>query len=65
MELVMQVYNFVLVQGPVILGALLAIVGGLKVLAGLSPWEWDNKAVAAIDSILQKVRSILPYKENK
>lgn len=57
----------VLADGSVILGALLAILGGLKVLARYTSSEADDKALEAAEGALRKVRDLvaklLPFKK--
>lgn len=35
-----------------ILGGILTIIGGASVLARVTPWEWDNKALDFIQKII-------------
>jgi hypothetical protein len=48
----------VLTQAGVILGALLSILGGLKVLARYTSSEADDKALAAVENLLLKIKNL-------
>ena len=63
MSEILAVYNFIVSQGPDILVGLLAGLGALKILADVSPWTWDEKALAQIEKALNLVKNILPKKK--
>jgi hypothetical protein len=48
----------ILEKGSMVLGALLAILGGLKVLARLTKSEWDDKALDAVERILSPIAAL-------
>lgn len=48
----------VLQHAGIILGALLAILGGLKVLARYTSTEADDKALEAVEGVLAKIQSL-------
>lgn len=52
-------YLELLQQGSIVLGAVLAILGGLKVLARYTKTQADDKALEAIEKILQPIASLL------
>jgi hypothetical protein len=56
-ELLQKVLD-VLAEAGAIVAALLAVIGGLKVLARYTSWEWDDKALDAADALLSKIRDI-------
>ena len=56
-------YLELLNQGSVILGAVLAILGGLKILARYTKTDVDDKVLAAIESPLAFIANLLKKKE--
>jgi hypothetical protein len=56
-------YLEILNQGSVILGAVLMIIGGLKILARYTKSEVDDKVLAAIESPIVMLRNIFGKKE--
>jgi uncharacterized protein YbbC (DUF1343 family) len=48
----------ILAQAGVVVGALLSILGGLKVLARYTSSEADDKALEAIEAFLVKIRDL-------
>lgn len=48
----------ILAQAGVVIGALLSILGGLKVLARYTSTEADDKVLEAIEGFLVKVRDL-------
>lgn len=48
----------ILAQAGVVIGALLSILGGLKVLARYTHSEADDKVLESIESFLVKIRDL-------
>lgn len=45
-----HIITFIQGSGSDILSATLMVIGGLKVIARYTPFDWDDKALAAIES---------------
>jgi hypothetical protein len=50
-------------QGSYVVGALLAILGGLKLLARLTKAEWDDRVLDAAEKPLRAIQSLLARKD--
>jgi hypothetical protein len=54
--------DFLTTAGPTILGAVLTALGGLKVIARYTPFEWDDKILDAAEKPFQYLSSLLGKK---
>lgn len=55
----MDILHQILDKGPDVLLALLAVIGGLKVIARYTPFEWDDHALELAEKPLQFLASFL------
>lgn len=44
--------------------AVLAIIGGCKIISRYTPWKWDDKIFDKAEGIVKKITSILPNKKS-
>lgn len=64
MDILFQIYAFLSTQGPDIVAAIFMVLGGLKVIARYTPFQWDDKALEVAERPIAFLRDfILPKKD--
>lgn len=58
----MEYLNLILNALPDVCQALLAILGGLKLISRYTPWEWDDKVLGVVEAPLVWVASVFKKK---
>ena len=63
MDLIYQIVSFLGNEGSDILAALLMVVGGLKVIARYTPFQWDDKVLNTLDAPLRYLAGFFKGKQ--
>ena len=58
-----EALRFAMEEGPRIAEAMLAVLGGMKILARYTPWKWDDKLFDKAEEYAKKAFSYFPKKK--
>lgn len=58
-----DIFKFVVEDLPGICQAVLAVVGGLKLISRYTPWEWDDKVLDKCEAPVRWLMDKLPKRK--
>lgn len=58
-----EIIRAIMEHGPEVVEAILAIIGGMKVLARYTKWKWDDKLFDQAENVAKKAKEVLPKRK--
>lgn len=58
-----EAIKFIMEDGPHVIEAMLAVLGGMKILSRYTPWKWDDQIFDKAEACVRKAWNWLPKKK--